>query len=782
MRKRHFRRLRITAVLLSFTVSTGFAVPYTAGAETVERVRLSPVACAGMTAPQEEDHSAIRLDTPAHGAELAVDEQGKIDIAGVLHKHATMVDVSVGKLVTTEFLLGPPPEGVSNWGSSWTTRVRPPQLGENLICTRAEREPKRHARILRSVTVVDNIPPSDVTGLAISGITAYSARATWAAATDNYGLAGYEITVDGGAPHRTNAGTRSHTITGLAPETDHTVSVVAVDLAGNKSPTPATATFRTARKPPEPVGLEFDPGEGGAMATWHPDPAYDVTYRANLDGSVREEFPLQQYCEDAAGNPANPCTAESVIRYPIEPLETLTTHTFRIDAISGDGTKVRDFGGEFTTSAVEPAVPEAITQQVSSEASQCAAQGGDFYIAPSLRGDVPVPAGATQLFAGCYRAADATCIDDNLPLDEDNKKLDCDDDVTDMLEDVAPPGKGPAIDPLGNSTGGVGARYLQGGVQAVTWCLSGGCAVLLAPPVVAVEVATGAPVLGIIATFAVVTFVGIVVGIALGVLWAILFPSPIAIGGLLEYPIHHDDDLATFDKWHLDEGDWYNSLKAYAQVITTTKEVTGRDGLPFAWDDSEDARLKRIIDAACTAQRGAQGIAACDDDVVVYVPGGANYRGAPMRETGTHIVEAMGNGGFPQPPARSKWFYPGRSVNGQAATAKNHTRNWFDVEPQFQPNVCNGRVGKTCDEFPFWSTDQAVDLSGLVASLKPVPNAESLPQAHDLSAFFGKCKVQDKDKFIVLPIKPWVEANGPSFGFRINPGGTDLCMAPKATP
>ncbi len=783
MRNRYFRnRLRTTAVAVSLALPVtlmGLPAPEAAAAEPA---KLVPAACAGMTPPQEEDHSSIRLEAPEHGTEVAVDEEGKIDVAGVLHKHARMVDVSVGKLVTTDFTLGPPPDGVAAWASSWQTRLRPPELGENLVCTRAEREPKRHARILRSVTVVDNIPPSNATGLTVGDITAYSAKATWAAATDNYGLAGYEVTVDGGTPHRTNSGTRSFTITGLEPETEHTVSVVAVDLAGNKSPTPATATFRTAQKPPEPVGLEFDPGEGGALATWHPDPAYDVTYRAFLDGSLYEEFSLKQYCEDTAGTPADPCTADNVIRFPIEPLESLTSHTLRVDAIGEDGTKVRDFGGEFITSAVEPAVPEAVTQQVTSEGSQCAAQGGDFYIAPSLRADVPVPAGATQVFAGCYTAADATCIEDNLPLDED-KKLDCDDDVTDLLEEVSPPGKGPAIDPLSGTTGQVGAQFVPGdAVQTVAWCAQSACALLLAPPTVAVEAAAGAAATSAVATFVVVTIVGIVVGIALGVLWAILFPSEIAIGGLLEYPIHHYDDFTTFEDWHLDDGDWYNSLKAYAQVITTTKEIAGRDKLPFAWDDSEDANLKRVIDAACTAQRGTQGIAACDDDVVVYVPGGTNYRRAPMLETGTHIVEAMGNGSYPQPPARSKWFYPAYSKRGQAATTAGYDRNWYDKNPKFQPNVCNGRVAKTCDEFPFWATDQAVDLSGLTASLKPVPNSESMPQANDLSAFYGKCKVKDTDKFIVLPIKPWVEAKGPSFGFRINPGGTDLCMEPKALP
>src|SRR5262249_55605663 len=151
----------------------------------------------------------------------------------------------------------------------------------------------------------------------------------WDAATDNYGLAGYAVTVDGGPAHRTTIGTRSYTITGLAPSTHHTVSVVAVDLAGNVSTTPSTKDFTTAAAPPPPPppgsGLTFNPHEGAADATWHPDPE-DVTYRTTLDGQPFTDFPLDLYCQDAAGNPASPCTAQDVISYPIEPLEAGTPY------------------------------------------------------------------------------------------------------------------------------------------------------------------------------------------------------------------------------------------------------------------------------------------------------------------------------------------------------------------------------------------------------------------------------------------------------------------------
>ncbi|MFF9624959.1 fibronectin type III domain-containing protein [Streptomyces griseosporeus] len=754
-----------------------------------EQVKRPPDRCAGMTPPSDdENHASIRLDHPQQGEELAVDEQGKIDLAGVLHKHASMVDVSVGDLVTTDFTIGPPPDGVSGWASSWATRLRPPELGVNLVCSRAERQPKRYARVLRSITVVDNLPPSNVTGLTVGDITATTARASWGAATDNYGLAGYEITVDGRAPVRTNVGTRSYALTGLSPDARHTVSVVAVDLAGNKSAAPATATFRTAQLPPEPdpdAELKFAPEEGGAMASWQPDLKGDATYRVYLDGGSYDEFPLKEYCQNTDGTPADPCTAQSVVRYPIEPLDALTSHTFRVEAVREDGGKWREFAGQFTTSAAEPSVPEDVTQKVSSEGLQCAAQGGDFYIAESVRRSVTLPAGATQVFPGCYNAADASCVEKYLPL-EGNKKIDCDDDVTRLLESVAPPGRGPSISSLSGGTGGgIRALFDPGNlVQPITWCAQNTptCTLVLAPPAVAAETAAASSIAAAVAGWVVVTLVGIGIGIVLGVLLAILFPSPIAIGGVLEYPIHYYDDFNTYKDWYLDGGRWVHSLKVYAQTVKTTQEATTRYHLPFAWNSSEDSALRRAIDQACAAQgRTGRSISPCGDNLAVYVPGGKNYKFRPLQETGTHIVEAMGNGGFPQPPQRALWYGPGRSIGGQAARNAGYQRNWFYTDPKFAGNPCLPRVvgsGKTCDEFPFWSTDQAVDLSGVTASVKLVPTSESLPQAQDISSFHSKCDVQDNEKFIVLPIKPWVDAGAPSFGFRVNGGGASLCMEP----
>lgn len=103
MRKKYFRRsLRTAAVVVSFALPVGL-VSMPATSVAAEQVKRPPDRCAGMTPPSDdENHASIRLDHPQQGEELAVDEQGKIDLAGVLHKHASMVDVSVGDLVTTD--------------------------------------------------------------------------------------------------------------------------------------------------------------------------------------------------------------------------------------------------------------------------------------------------------------------------------------------------------------------------------------------------------------------------------------------------------------------------------------------------------------------------------------------------------------------------------------------------------------------------------------------------------------------------------------------------------
>lgn len=79
----------------------------------------------------------------------------------------------------------------------------------------------------------DNLAPSVPTGLVSSNITSTSAIIAWNASTDNVGVTGYNVFVDGVSVGTANDNDR--TITGLSPSTTYAITVSAFDAAGNTS-------------------------------------------------------------------------------------------------------------------------------------------------------------------------------------------------------------------------------------------------------------------------------------------------------------------------------------------------------------------------------------------------------------------------------------------------------------------------------------------------------------------------------------------------------------------
>jgi chitodextrinase len=95
----------------------------------------------------------------------------------------------------------------------------------------------------------DTQPPTMPTDLTATAASASQINLAWTAATDNVGVAGYNVFRDGGAtPIATVAGT-SFSDTGLAPSTTHSYTVVAFDVAGNQSSPSATASATTLTPP-----------------------------------------------------------------------------------------------------------------------------------------------------------------------------------------------------------------------------------------------------------------------------------------------------------------------------------------------------------------------------------------------------------------------------------------------------------------------------------------------------------------------------------------------------
>jgi hypothetical protein len=353
----------------------------------------------------------------------------------------------------------------------------------------------------------------------------------------------------------------------------------------------------------------------------------------------------------------------------------------------------RSLSGSFTTTVGQDLVPPAVVQQIASESSQCAGSGGAFYLSPSVRGRIPLPAGSAPSPAapGCYKVANHTCMDRILPPAGD-RKLDCTDDVTDLVTTVAPAGHGPVISSLDGvvnygSPAAARGRFAPAPlVETVTWCVeSTACTVILEA---AQETGASAAVAGAAAasiSWLLVIGGGILLGLAFFALYEILFPTAVNIAGLIEYPIHVTDNFDTFSDWGEDKGKWVSSLKMYAQVVKTTDELTADHNLPFSWGALEESHLRSTIDRACAVQQGKPtAFVGCGDGFAVYVPGGVNFRFKPMHQTGDHIVTAISNDQIANDPLRVQWFYPARSVNGDAARKKGYAPGWYDTAA-FQP-------------------------------------------------------------------------------------------------
>lgn len=89
----------------------------------------------------------------------------------------------------------------------------------------------------------DTQAPTTVIGLTISGKTSSSISLAWNASTDNVGVTGYNVYMNGSL--QTTTSSTSTTISGLTPSTTYSFYVVAKDAAGNSSSNSSTVSGTT---------------------------------------------------------------------------------------------------------------------------------------------------------------------------------------------------------------------------------------------------------------------------------------------------------------------------------------------------------------------------------------------------------------------------------------------------------------------------------------------------------------------------------------------------------
>jgi endo-1,4-beta-xylanase len=98
----------------------------------------------------------------------------------------------------------------------------------------------------------DSVPPTAPGTPTASNVTSASAQLSWTAATDNIGVAGYDVYRQSGSTSTLVASSTSNstTVTGLSAQTSYTFFVKARDAAGNTSPASGTVTLTTSAAPP----------------------------------------------------------------------------------------------------------------------------------------------------------------------------------------------------------------------------------------------------------------------------------------------------------------------------------------------------------------------------------------------------------------------------------------------------------------------------------------------------------------------------------------------------
>jgi chitodextrinase len=97
-------------------------------------------------------------------------------------------------------------------------------------------------------TISDEEAPSAITDLSASNTTATTTLLSWSPATDNVGISNYQI-LQGNVIIGNVQATTSFTVTGLAPETSYSFTVVAQDVSGNLSSESNTVVITTATAP-----------------------------------------------------------------------------------------------------------------------------------------------------------------------------------------------------------------------------------------------------------------------------------------------------------------------------------------------------------------------------------------------------------------------------------------------------------------------------------------------------------------------------------------------------
>jgi bacillolysin len=196
----------------------------------------------------------------------------------------------------------------------------------------------------------DTQAPTTPGNLTASNITETSTGLSWSASSDNVGVTGYDVYVDGNLDGST--ANTSYTVNGLSASTTYNMEVVAKDAAGNTS-SPASINVTTL-DPPADTQAPSTPGNLSASNTtqtstdlsWTASSdnvgvtGYDVYVDGSYDGSssttsytvsglnASTTYLMEVIAKDAAGNTSSPASVNVTTQGAGGGSTTLSAHYF----------------------------------------------------------------------------------------------------------------------------------------------------------------------------------------------------------------------------------------------------------------------------------------------------------------------------------------------------------------------------------------------------------------------------------------------------------------------
>lgn len=198
----------------------------------------------------------------------------------------------------------------------------------------------------------DTSPPTAPAGLAVIGKTSTSVSLSWTASTDNVGVTGYEVYVNGAsAPSATTSGASSVTVSGLSPNTTYSFTVKARDAAGNVSAASAAVSATTMAE--DVPDTEPPTAPSGLTVTGKTSNSVNLSWTASTDN-----VSVTGYEVYVNGASAPSTTTTGATTATVSGLVPNTSYSFTVKARDASGNVSPASAAVSATTDPAPSTPE----------------------------------------------------------------------------------------------------------------------------------------------------------------------------------------------------------------------------------------------------------------------------------------------------------------------------------------------------------------------------------------------------------------------------------------